>query len=493
VRTKSIRNGLTPESLLNQPSDVAGLAVFRMLFGALVAIIAARYLIHGWVEVLFDKPSFFFTYWGFSWVRPLPLAGMNALLVALVVLGLCVAAGLFYRVTAPLLWLGFVYLELLDVTNYLNHYYLVSLLSLLVALLPLHRAWSLDVWRKPHLKVSAFPFWYTVLLRFQVGVVYLFAGLAKLGSDWLLHAQPLSIWLSTKEDLWLIGPLLAQRPTWFVFSWAGFLFDTTIVGFLLWRRTRVPAYGTLLVFHILTRVLFPIGMFPFIMSVGALIFFPPSWPRCLSRRMLGLLLRVGRRPSSSGSQQAREAQKQDETATQPWTLKSNFCQLGEGRKGRWVLRALVLYGFVQIALPLRCHLYGGDVLWHEQGMRYSWRVMVREKNGSVTFRVHSPSAERHWEVSPRRYLTSSQTREMSGQPDLILQLGQHIAAQYRKRGFADAEVRVDALVSLNGRPAARLIDPTVDLASLSDGVARASWIRPAPATKPLALRSTATF
>ena len=45
---------------------------------------------------------------------------------------------------------------------------------------------------------------------------------------------------------------------------------------------------------------------------------------------------------------------------------------------------------VQLLLPLRAHLYGGNVLWHEQGMRFSWRVMVREKNGSVTFIVREP-------------------------------------------------------------------------------------------------------
>ena len=47
-------------------------------------------------------------------------------------------------------------------------------------------------------------------------------------------------------------------------------------------------------------------------------------------------------------------------------------------------------------------LYGGNVLWHEQGMRFSWRVMVREKNGSVTYRVRAPATGRTWEVSPAR-------------------------------------------------------------------------------------------
>ena len=48
-----------------------------------------------------------------------------------------------------------------------------------------------------------------------------------------------------------------------------------------------------------------------------------------------------------------------------------------------------------------CHLYSGNVSWHEQGMRFSWRVMAREKNGSVTFVVRDPVNGREWLVHPR--------------------------------------------------------------------------------------------
>lgn len=74
---------------------------------------------------------------------------------------------------------------------------------------------------------------------------------------------------------------------------------------------------------------------------------------------------------------------------------------------------------------------------------------------------------------------------MSGQPDLILQLAHHIARDFQAQGHQSVEVRVDALVSLNGRPARRLIDPDVDLAQVRDGVARAHWILPQPQEPPL--------
>ena len=106
--------------------------------------------------------------------------------------------------------------------------------------------------------------------------------------------------------------------------------------------------------------------------------------------------------------------------------------------------------------------------------------MVREKNGAITYLVRLPHRSRDLHVPPTRYLTDHQAREMSGQPDLILQLAHHIGQQYREQGHQDVEVRVDALVSLNGRPPARLIDPTIDLLRVQDSLRPATWILPPP-------------
>jgi hypothetical protein len=141
-----------------------------------------------------------------------------------------------------------------------------------------------------------------------------------------------------------------------------------------------------------------------------------------------------------------------------------------------------------LLVPLRFLAYGGNVRWHEQGMRFSWRVMIREKNGSVTYVVRSKTTGRVWHVSPARYLTDIQEREMSGQPDLILELAHHVRDDFERRGLGPVEVRVDALVSLNGRRLAPLIDPTVDLSTVKDGIGRASWILPAPEGPPPRLR-----
>ncbi|HEX4381657.1 MAG TPA: HTTM domain-containing protein [Myxococcales bacterium] len=435
---------------LRRPVDFAWLGALRIAMGGMLCISMIRLLAYGWWKTFFLN-SFQFKYWGFSWVRTLPPAPLQALICVLAVLAVALAAGLFFRAAALLFLAGFVYLQLLDVTNYLNHYYLAALLVALLAVSPAGRAWSLDSWRKQD-AVETVPAFWLYLFRFQVGVVYTFAGLAKAHGDWLFHAEPLGIWLSANTDLPILGPLLVHPWAAPLFSWCGFLFDTFIIWFLLWKRTRLFAYAAVVVFHVMTRLLFPIGMFPFIMIGSALVMFPPGWPRRLFRRPAVPL-------------------------TTPRAVPA------------WGLAIAILYCLVQVVLPLRHWLYPGDVRWGEQGMRFSWRVMVREKNGSVTFEVKQLKTGKVSLISPRQYLTRLQEREMSTQPDLILQLAKHIEQEYQRRGLGPVEVRADAISSLNGRAAHPLIDPKVDLSKEKDTLLSWPWILPPPTEDPPHLRA----
>ena len=138
---------------------------------------------------------------------------------------------------------------------------------------------------------------------------------------------------------------------------------------------------------------------------------------------------------------------------------------------------------VQFLLPLRHWLYPGTVLWHEQGMRFSWRVMLREKAGAVTYRVVDREGASQW-VSPRDYLTELQYREMAGQPDLILQLAHRIRDDFNARGVGPVQVYADAIVALNGRRAQPLIEPDADLAQVRDGLTPADWVTAPPDAPP---------
>ena len=441
-----------------QPVDIASLAALRIVFGLVMFAGLVRFLGSGWIETMYGEPRVFFTYPGFDWVRPLPVAGMYAWYGALAILALAIAAGAAFRVVTPLFVLGFAYTQLIDVTNYLNHHYLVVLLGGLLAALPAHGAWSIDAWLRPALRRASIPAWMLWLLRLQVGVVYVFAGLAKAQPDWLVHAQPLNIWLTARTETPIIGALLDEPWAAYAMSWAGFAFDTTIVLWLSWQRTRLAAYAVVVGFHAATGYFFNIGMFPFLMTAAALVFFSPSWPR----RLLGAVGVGLPAPALAPA------------APLPWT-----------RRRRAVAALVGLHVTAQLVLPLRHWLYPGALLWNEDGMRFAWQVMVREKHGSVTFVVRFPDGRR-LEVPPRRYLTARQEREMAGQPDLILQLARRIAADYRAAGAGAVQVFAETRVSLNGRAPAPMIDPAVDLARISDVGAR-RWVLPAPEAPPIRL------
>jgi len=460
---------------LGRPIDGAWLSAFRFLFGLLLAVSLFRFLSFGWVDRLLVEPSFRFKYWGFEWVEPLPGPAMHALFWALLGLALTMAVGFCFRLSAALLGGGFVYFQLVDVSNYLNHYYLAALLVWLLCVSPAHRTWSVDAWLArrraalpaeqgaggPAASGSVARAW-LYLFRFQIGLVYTFAGIAKAQSDWLIHGQPLSIWLGASTDLPILGPLFTLQGVPLVLSWCGFLFDTSIVLWLLWRKTRPYAFAVVVLFHTLTGVLLPIGMFPLIMVTAALVFFEPDWPR----RLLGRL---------GGSRK----------------LVQPSIRLSEAPLGRAARVALALglgYCALQLMLPLRYLAYPGNVLWHEQGMRFSWRVMVRAKGGNTNFIVRNKATRQEWHVSPRAYLTGLQETEMSSQPDLILQLAHQIRHDFEARGRGPVEVRVDSRVAFNGRRSAPLIDPNRDLTTIADGLAARDWVLPAPRSRPTPTR-----
>jgi vitamin K-dependent gamma-carboxylase len=436
------------------PVDIASLAAFRIIFGAVMCGGLVRFLATGWIEAMYGEPSWFFTYPGFAWVKPWPVAGMYAHYGVLAALALSISLGFCYRPALLLFLGGFTYTQLIDVTNYLNHHYLVVLIGLLLLALPADAAWSLDARRRPARRRAQIPAWMVWLLRFQVGVVYGFAGLAKAKLDWLGYGQPLNLWLSARTEVPLLGRWFDEPALALAMSWGGFLFDTTVVLWLSWWRTRRFAFAALVVFHGLTGALFNIGMFPIIMTSSALIFFAPDWPR-RALRALG----QGRWAEAPPLP---EAAPSSASSSLSLTSSSSSSSSPSSSSGGWrprLLAALLCFHVaMQLALPLRHFFYGGDVLWNERGMRFAWHVMIREKHGAVTFEARFADGRR-LEIPSANYLTARQEREMGGQPDLIAQLGRFIGRELERRGHGDFAIHAVTQVSLNGRPPLPMIDP----------------------------------
>ena len=442
---------------LDRPVDAASTSAFRIAFGTLLLVSTLRFFKHGWIRDLYQTPTHFFHYWGLAWVRPLPAPAMFALYALLAAAALCIALGVACRVAASVFALGFSYAHFCDKANYLNHYYLISLIACLCALLPLDRCYSLYAWRHPLQRRGQVRAWVLYLLRFQVAVVYVFGGIGKLGADWLIQGEPLRIWLAANVELPVLGRFFVLPLAGVVFSWCGALFDLSIVPLLCWRVTRGPAYAVLVVFHVLTALLFHIGMFPWLMIVSATIFWSPSWPRHLLRRCCGRALRP-------------VVDVVDGVAGAPL--------------GAAPAAVAVLYVAVQLLFPLRSALYPGNTLWSEEGFRFAWKVMLIEKAGDLEFEVVDRAGKRHL-VLPGEYLTPFQARMASTQPDMILELAHWVARDFEAQGQGPVRVFAACQVSFNGRRRQPLIDPHTDLAIEQDGLGAKPWILPAPESAPL--------
>lgn len=441
---------------LEEAGSIAPLAVFRILFGGMMLASIIRFTLNGWIYKLYIKPVFYFSYYGFEWVKPLGDPGMYVLFFIMGLSALFLMLGLFYRFAAIVFFITFTYAELIDKTNYLNHYYFVSIIAFLLIFIPAGSYFSIDTLRNATKRITHIPRVFITVLQLQLGIVYFYAGLAKLNSDWLLEAMPLRIWLPAHTDLPLIGPLLDKRWIAYFFSWFGALYDLSIPFLLMFRKTRALAYVCVVAFHLMTFFLFQIGMFPFIMIICTLIFFPEN----VHKRIIISIQKI------TGASKFQTTLLPDKTYT--------FVPLSK----RLLMSLCIIHFVVQLLIPFRFVVYPGKLFWTEQGYRFSWRVMLMEKAGKAFFYVTDPVTKRSGETMMDNDLTVNQEKMMATQPDMILQYAHYLKQKYQKQGIANPEIRVECYVTLNGSGSRLFIDKTVDLTKKQESFKSKNWILP---------------
>ncbi|WP_308992143.1 HTTM domain-containing protein [Mariniflexile litorale] len=445
--------GFNLKTYVATKTDAAPLAVFRMLFGVMMLFSIIRFWAYGWIETLYINPKFHFTYYGFEFIKPLgvytyglfAICGFSALLVAI---------GLKYRLAIIVFFLSFTYIELMDKTTYLNHYYCISLLSFLMIFLPANSYFSVDNLIKKE-SFKFIPKWTIDSLKLLLGMVYFYAGLAKINSDWLFKAMPLKIWLPSKYDLPFIGEGIMQQE-WFHYamSWSGMLYDLSIPFLLLYKKTRWVAFATVVCFHVFTSVLFPIGMFPYIMIVSTLIFFSASFHHKIISILKNILKPFNRNFKID--------------------LKDTFVF----KKQNLVVSIITVFFVIQLVLPFRYMFYPSELFWTEEGYRFSWRVMLMEKMGMSTFKIANAKTGSSFYVDNKDFLTPFQEKQMSFQPDFILEYAHYLGDHFTSQGHENVQVFVESYVALNGRLSRPYIDSKVDLYKEKESFQHKTWILP---------------
>ncbi len=432
---------------LDEPVSGASLAVFRICFSILMVVLVFEFFQNKWIDTLSGDRAFHFSF--IQAISPWPGLGMHIQLIFIALLALLIGIGFLYRPAAFLFFFAFTYVFLLEKSLYQNHLYLVCLLGLLFVIVPANRVWSLDNLRKK--QPNFVPKWNVLIFRFQFVVVYFFSGIAKLSSDWL-QGYPQTGWLLERAADPFFGPLLGHifREHWFVIfiTYGGIALDLSI-GFLLsWRRTFWLGAALAFLFHITNAAMFSIDIFPWLMIASIGLFAAEDWPyKCLRVLKINMI------------------------------ASPNALVCG---KTRLIILVLVhAYVIVQLVVPLRRFLYPGDPSWTEQGQRFAWRMMLRDKR-SAGFQMIIVDLRTGMKgiVHPENSLDSRQMEDLCVIPDMILQFAHYVAKDIERQLGARPIVRVQARVSLNGRPAQDLIDRRVDLAAEEESLAPAKWILP---------------
>jgi len=453
---------------LFEPVDISFLVFFRILFGGIMLWEVYRYFTNGWITRYYVEPVVNFTYYGFSWVKPWPGQGMYIHYFVMGAAAACVMLGFVYRLAAPVFFLTFTYTFLLDQTRYLNHFYLVCLISFLMCFLPAERAVSIDALLRRKIRSDVVQAWTLWLLRAQIGIPFFYGGIAKLNSDWIYGGEPMRIWLRPLTGMPGVGHIFAAD--WVVYSFVigGLLLDLFVVPLLLWRRTRLFAFAAAVVFNLLNAVIFDIGIFPWLMLGALFLFFPPDLVRRFAKAFM------------SPGEEFGEA---SPVSVKPKTIaERSVCpQLTSSQK--LVAGLLAAYLVVQLVFPLRHFLYPGNVNWTEEGHNFAWHMKLRTKDGDAVFTLTHPGTGHTWTIKPEDYLKSHQLTKMTTKPDLLVLFAHYLAEEKKRQGYDNVEVRAQVMVSLNGRQPQLLIDPNVDLAKEEVSLLSKPWI--VPLTTPL--------
>ncbi len=407
--------------------DNSPLIFWRIWFGLILFFEAVGALALGWVSDTFVETPFTFTFIGFECLRIFHGPAMYGWYGLMAAAALGIILGWRYRfsmILYSLLWTGS---YLMQKSHYNNHYYLLMMLCWMMCFLPANAYFSLDVRRNPALKKLSCPSWCLNLIVAQLAIVYFYAAVAKLYPDWMA-GRPLEIWFAAKANYPLIGPWLVREGVAPFFAWAGIIFDFLVIPALIWKRTRWAAVIASAFFHLFNSIVFQIGGFPYLM-LGALVFFFP--PEATRKRFF---------------------RKKEQVLSQT------------SQPHKWVIWGLGLYFFIQLLLPLRHHLFEGHPNWTEEGHRLAWRMMLRSKSGSLSFRIVDPVTGDSWQAQPTEFTSRKQAQRVAIRPDMLWQLVQEMKKHYEKEGFPQVEIYAQNRVSLNGHGFSYLIDPEVDLA-----------------------------
>ena len=314
-----------------------------------------------------------------------------------------------------------------------------------------------------------------LIFQLQLSITYFYAGLAKINSEWLFDAMPLKIWLPPHYDMPFFGFLMQYEIIAYIFYWTGMFYDLLVPFALFYKKTRIWAYLAVVGFHSITGYLFQIGVFPVVMIALTLIFFEAKYHEKVLNFISSVISKLFKNNKSKKYFLFHSSNKKQSSHLLLSPLK-NFQFISK----KWIY-VFSIYLTFQVLFPFRFMLYASQpynetLFWKEEGYRFSWRVMVMEKFGSGTFYVKNPITGREGMVDNSEFLNRHQEKQMSFQPDMILQYAHFLEEKYKTKENPNPIIRAEVYVTLNGRRSQLFFDPNLDLSEIEDSFLEKDWI-----------------
>jgi hypothetical protein len=428
-------------SALLKPESLYPLVMLRVLFGAIMACWALNMLFNQDLMRLFAGNDFVFHYNGFDWIKSPGALCIYLIFGVIVLSSLFLGAGLFYKISTLIFTLSFSYVTLIDKSNYLSYFYFVIILAVMLLFSPAQRLFSLDLIRKPSIRVDYIPAWFMLALKIQVVLVFFFAGMGKLNYDWLFEGRPVSIWLTAAfQDFGLtIDFNQKYKGVALALSWLLILSDFIFPHFLLDRRTAAGAFRIFLIMQFISLILFPVGFFPVLFCVSCVVFLPSAGIHAFISRVSYFLYDV-------------------------FQFRGDVFKPGGGyllqyRNKKLVILMIGFFLAFQMGWPLVAYFRWGALKWADTVFHFSWNMELNEKSGLVRFWRVNRSDGSEAIIPLDSLLTPHQQKFMAQDPRMILQFANHLRTTIPE----DFEIRAEFSLSMNGHQPFMVVEKSKDL------------------------------
>lgn len=217
--------------------------------------------------------------------------------------------GYNYKMSCLSFIIPYWYVLLLDKTSWNNHSYLYGLLSILFLFSSANHYWyvvlkrivtdwirinqnysrSIDGLIDPSIRNKAVPNWNYILIKFQIFLLYFYAGVKKTDPEWLGGYSMKNLghhWVFTpfkyililitdyiKILMWALNRFLLNEDDieLYIVHLGGFFLDLTVGFWLLWPKSRPFALVFAAIFHLMNSQLFSIGWSRFMLKAYCII------------------------------------------------------------------------------------------------------------------------------------------------------------------------------------------------------------------------------